>query len=165
MSVEQTEALARLNERIESGDIDHDDAADISALAAALKQREQERDAARASILKIDAARRQQKDDHGAELKVMRQRIADAAEDFRDMRTPTDAGPATNHLPDSGKMVWTPATTPPTSTGWYVVAIPMPMVGSVYRTFFYEIGEGWNKEGVRYYLPTPLPELPAMEAK
>jgi hypothetical protein len=64
-----------------------------------------------------------------------------------DKSTPTDAA-------------WTPATTPPTGTGWY------PVLYENWRHVWYRAvdyfnsTDGWRYSEVSFYLPTPLPELP-----
>lgn len=71
--MEQTEALARLSERIESGDIDHDDAADISTLTAALKQRDEQIAALQRRVAELN----QENNQRATKLVALQQRIGE----------------------------------------------------------------------------------------
>lgn len=63
---------------------------------------------------------------------------------------------------------WTPASTPPTGTGWYVVVTEQKVRLQSGEVTDRRLGVAgfdgrWTGDHVKYYLPTPLPPLPEKE--
>ena len=60
---------------------------------------------------------------------------------------------------------WTPASTPPTGTGWYVVLPQWALRTGDSMICKYTASFGWQLHGkVTHYLPAPLPPLPEKES-